>query len=213
MTACAAPEHGCHGPEALACASSSELSAIEREGTSLVVWRRPPIERLVRLLDPLPPEALPHLRLEELPAAAIAAALEEALSSRTKALAALLDDVAHLAKLYGSLTGRRTVRLRLERVTDNACRRFHADHVRLRLLCTYRGPGTEWIAASDVRLAADGALAEPEPAAIRRLGRFDVGLFKGTAWRGGQPCFHRSPPVAGTGMARILLCIDEGDGC
>lgn len=189
------------------------LAAIGRAAVSLAVWRRPPPEPLVRLLDPLPPEALPHLRLEDVPVARADNALAAALPTRSRSLAPLLDDVARLAELYGRVTGRNSLRLRLERVTDDACRRFHADNIRLRLLCTYRGPGTEWLPADLAHPMPDGGIAEPVPAAIRRLGRFEVGLLKGIAWTGSQSCLHRSPPIAGTGTARLVLCLDEGSYC
>ena len=36
------------------------------------------------------------------------------------------------------------VRLRLQAVTTNACRKFHLDAITGRLVCTYRGPGTQY---------------------------------------------------------------------
>ena len=137
-----------HGDDASAAigACPGVLRRIGLPAVGLAVWRRPVPEGLSRRLDPLPPEALPHLRLESVAVAETREVLGAALPTRSKALAPLFDDVSLLAGLYGRLVGRPAVRLRLERITEDACRRFHADHVRLRLLCTYRGPGTEWLA-------------------------------------------------------------------
>jgi len=163
---------------------------------------------LAALLDALPFDELPHLRFEAIAADRVGEVLAAALGPRASKLAPLLADVADLARLYARATGSAPIRLRLEAIRDDACRRFHADQVHARLLCTYRGPATEWLAARDVRLAADGFVADPEPGAIRRLERFEVGLFAGA--RAPRPCIHRSPPLSGTGRDRLLLVVDEG---
>jgi hypothetical protein len=89
-------------------------------------------------------------------------------------------------------------------VRDDACARFHVDNVRARLLCTYRGPGTEY---ADLAAAAAG----PEG----RLARGAVAVFRGLRWEGaGVGLLHRSPPIDGTGATRLLLAIDAADaGC
>lgn len=201
------------GPNAVHGGSPEDLDEIRRPAVSLAVWCRPPPEILVRLLDPLPVEALPHLRLEGVAVAAVEDTLADQLGARAAALRPLVEDVGMLARLYERVTGRRSLRLRLERITDDACRRLHADHVRLRLLCTYRGPGTEWLPAA---VGSPSNPPEPQavlPGALKRLDRFAVGLLKGVGWTGSQPCHHRSPPIAGTDTARLLLSIDEGQAC
>lgn len=57
------------------------------------------------------------------------------------------------------------VMLRLERVTGDACKRWHADYVSVRLICTYRGAATRWIEQPGDRQ--------------RALATGTVGLFKG----------------------------------
>ncbi len=189
-------------PEALGC--------IHQDGVALVIWRRSVPDELVRLLDSLSFAELPHLRVEEIAVDAVTDALDRALGPRAPALAPLILDVGALARRYAQIARLARIRLRLEAIRDDACRRFHADQVRLRLLCTYRGPGTEWIPRAAVRLAEDGYVADPDPAQIRRLERFAVGLFAGA--RAPLPCIHRSPPLAATGGDRLLLVIDEGAG-
>ena len=151
---------------------------------------------------------LPHLRFEAIAADRVGEVLAAALGPRAGKLAPLLADVADLARLYARATGSAPIRLRLEAIRDDACRRFHADQVHARLLCTYRGPATEWLAARDVRLAADGYVADPEPGAIRRLERFEVGLFAGAL--SPRSWVHRSRPLSGSGRDRLLLVVDEG---
>lgn len=197
-------------PEALIVTEPEGLGSISWPGTALVIWRRSVDPRLVALVDALDFAELPHLRLEGIEAEEVGPALARALGEAAVRLQPLLADVADLARRYGRISGRTQVWLRLEAIRDDACRRFHADQVELRLLCTYRGPATEWLAARDVRRAADGFVADPEPSAIRRLERFEVGLFAGAL--AAQPSIHRSPPLSGTGRDRLLLVIDEG-GC
>ena len=195
-------------PEALIVDEREGLSAIGWPGTALVLWRRQVPSDLAALLDALPFDELPHLRFEAIAADRVGEVLAAALGPRAGKLAPLLADVADLARLYARATGSAPIRLRLEAIRDDACRRFHADQVRARLLCTYRGPATEWLAARDVRLAADGYVADPEPGAIRRLERFEVGLFAGAL--SPRSCVHRSPPLSGSGRDRLLLVVDEG---
>jgi hypothetical protein len=195
-------------PEALIVDEPEGLSAIGWPGTALVLWRRQVPSDLAALLDALPFDELPHLRFEAIAADRVGEVLAAALGPRASKLAPLLADVADLARLYARATGSAPIRLRLEAIRDDACRRFHADQVRARLLCTYRGPATEWLAARDVRLAADGYVADPEPGAIRRLERFEVGLFAGAL--SPRSCVHRSPPLSGSGRDRLLLVVDEG---
>ena len=195
-------------PEALIVDEPEGLSAIGWPGTALVLWRRQVRLELASLVDGLAFAELPHLRFEAIAADRVGEVLAAALGPRAGKLAPLLADVADLARLYARATGSAPIRLRLEAIRDDACRRFHADQVRARLLCTYRGPATEWLAARDVRLAADGYVADPEPGAIRRLERFEVGLFAGAL--SPRSCVHRSPPLSGSGRDRLLLVVDEG---
>jgi phosphoribosyl-AMP cyclohydrolase len=79
----------------------------------------------------------------------------------------------------------------------------------LRMIGTYRGPGTEWIEPGD----AEAVMARPDADAPRAcgLGTGDVAVFKGCGWPG-QPhdggILHRSPRIAGTGVVRLVLVID-----
>ncbi len=200
-------------PEALLVDEPDGLASIHWPGTALVVWRRQVPEGLVTLVDGLPFAELPRLRLEAVAAEEAGTAVAARLGARAGTLAPLVADVADLARLFARIVETSLIRLRLEAIRDDACRRFHADQVRCRLLCTYRGPATEWIPRAVVRAAEDGYVAEPDPAAIRRLERFEVGLFAGAL--APEPCVHRSPPLSGTGRDRLLLVIDEGGeaGC
>jgi hypothetical protein len=104
--------------------------------------------------------------------------------------------------------------LRLEVVSDDACHRFHVDRTRLRLVCTYRGPGTEWLDDGQVdREALMGHLPNESILRHGHPGRMEtgwVGLMKGAIYPDDRALglVHRSPPIAGTGETRILFCLD-----
>ena len=61
----------------------------------------------------------------------------------------LIADVADLVKHFAYLSGCDTVRVRLDVIDHNSCSKWHRDSVALRLITTYRGPGTQWVAAAD----------------------------------------------------------------
>ncbi|PWB92986.1 DUF1826 domain-containing protein [Methylosinus sporium] len=116
----------------------------------------------------------------------------------------LTSDVMRLARLYREATRASEIRVRLETIEDDACRLFHVDFVRFRLVTTYRGPGTQWI--------APGPKADPvEENSIRRLERGWVAIMRGekAASADLRALPHRSPPIAGTGIERLFLAIDE----
>lgn len=172
----------------------ARMARIRDPDCSIVVLPRRPVPELATCLAGLDPLRIGRVRIEAaLPE--LEPVLRDALAGAS--LAALRADALHCATLLARLSGAGALRLRLECVEDDACRRFHADNIELRLLCTYLGPGTEW-------------LPDPaEPSAIRRVPPLAVAVLKGRAWRrGGSPCIHRSPPIAGSGVRRLLLAVD-----
>jgi hypothetical protein len=152
-------------------------------------------------LDGLPPEALPEARFVARPDD-VAALLPDACG------AWLRDDIAALTRDFTKAAACDAVELRLEAVDNDACRLFHRDHVALRLLTTYRGPGTEWIAPQEAERAL--ALQDEFDGAIERLPRFAAGIFFGKEHPTGG-VVHRSPRVEGTGTVRLLLCLTPAD--
>ena len=115
---------------------------------------------------------------------------------------ALIADIAALANRFAELTGKSSLRIRLEGVTSNACKKVHADYTDVRLITTYAGPGTDYAPYGD-----PGCCLERVPTGA-------VALFKGRLFArlvsedGHAPCLHRSPPIEGSGAARLVLVID-----
>jgi hypothetical protein len=109
----------------------------------------------------------------------------------------LYADLRRLAGRFALLASSPVVRMRLEHVTEDFCHKFQMDAVGLRLLCTYAGPGTEWIDAGGK---------------VRRMTTMEVAIFKGLAFPGNGPrVLHRPPPLSAGGLvgqSRLVLCID-----
>ncbi|WP_341304147.1 DUF1826 domain-containing protein [Pseudomonas sp. TMP25] len=125
--------------------------------------------------------------------------------------AAFLQDVSWLIGAFACLFDAKRIGLRL-RVLDKAmCPRFHVDHVPVRLITSYAGVGSEWLAEGVmVRRRLGDPSAEPADAAlIERAKAGDVLLAKGEKWIGneGGGLIHRSPqPPVDT--RRLLLTLD-----
>ena len=109
----------------------------------------------------------------------------------------LKAELAQRAEAFARLMRSERLRMRLEVVETDACRRFHMDYLSARLLMPLFGPGTQWI---DV---ADG-----EDAPIQELGAGDVAIFKGRLAVEDPMVLHRSPPVSQSGATRLLLVLD-----
>lgn len=146
----------------------------------------------------------------------------------TQASTLFCRDVHRLATAFSAALDRTDLSVRLDVISTDKCRRFHADYKHVRLLCTYVGPGTEWVEERDLdrealrhRDAQDGSTFEhtngrivPDPLAIHRATPGDVLLLKGESYPGnrGRGAVHRSPAIerAGHDVRRLVLTIDVG---
>lgn len=121
---------------------------------------------------------------------------------------ALAQDLSFLAEVYTDLLGCPALGVRLERLDEAMCPRWHRDQTGIRLLCTYRGPGTEWLDQPEPQGLDLGDQAVQSRLASGCAGAFDIVLLKGAAWPGNaaRGAIHRSP-MPGT-SARYLLAMD-----
>lgn len=117
-------------------------------------------------------------------------------------------DIVMLAAQFGRIMGCNAVDLRLEVITGDACRKYHADYVTARLITSYAGPGSQWI--SDAQAAALAGGADADQFVPEQLQAGDVALFKGRRWTP-RPIIHRSPPIAGNGQRRLVLVINPAE--
>lgn len=135
---------------------------------------------------------------------------------------ALVADIALLADILAELLDVPTIGYRLEVVDKAMCPRLHVDRVGIRLLCTYRGPVTEWVDDAFVDRRFLGAASGGQPDEVSGLLRsghridsippFAVALLKGSLWQGndGKGIIHRSPAVPVERAPRVLLAMDAG---
>ena len=127
-----------------------------------------------------------------------------------------IKDIVRLCDLFFKRTTTKNIKLRLEVVNTDMCRFFHADNYRQRLLCTYKGPGTEWLDHSNVKRDGLGKGCNnnivKDFSKVNKASTFDVLLLKGTKYEGENAAIvHRSPPILKEAKTRILLKIDECD--
>lgn len=195
----------------LTAASPDGLSRIHRDGVNLVRWARTMPETLPVWLDGLADGVLPHVRfsapLGAVERAAIAA-FESADLGPCVARHLLIADIVLLAMLYSHVEKTEWLSVRLDRIDHDACRKPHIDRVSSRLLCTYRGEGTEF---------GQGCIDDENWRCEHALGRFEVGLVKGLLHptlrsSAGDPLLHRSPRFTAGSRERFLLCIGAAHG-
>lgn len=186
-----------------------DLAGIAAPDVALVAWPRVLPPAVAQWLEALPADALPDFRIlvdAAAAATAITANLRACWPAEPPLAAWLGDDIASLVGQFAHITSEPVVDIRLERITGNACWRFHRDCVAARLLCTYRGPGTQWVPESE----APTALAQQDryDGQLHELPAHAVAIFKGSCSGDGAGVLHRSPPIAGSGQARLLLCLN-----
>ncbi len=193
--------------------TSRGLSAIKRPGLDLCVWRRDVNEdlaawcvALARSTEFVVDER--GVRADDLEFSRF---LREVPAGPMKDL--WLADLHQVAAAYGRLVGDVPLRVQLSTIESRKCPRFHVDSVAVRLLCTYAGPGTEWIDEAHLdrehlrQCDADHAPLRPG-GAVQQLASFEVALMKGSAFSGNGRfgLVHRSPAV--TGARRLVLTLD-----
>ena len=139
-----------------------------------------------------------------------------------KKLIPFYEDIQYLTKLFCELFDIRDACLRIDAIDKPMCPRFHADHLKCRLVTTYYGPGTQWLPNSLVNrnklghgnngLADDISGLFSKKSDIENLDVGDIGLLKGEAWvnNEGLGLVHRSPHINGE-YKRLYVTIDFGD--
>ncbi|MEL6127011.1 MAG: DUF1826 domain-containing protein [Pseudomonadota bacterium] len=180
-----------------------DLGAFLKPGCAAAIWRRQPAPSFQAWIDGLAPEHLPRGRVvmrREVVRDVVRDLCEIAGTPAGAYRDHLIDDAGALATRFAELTDALYVRVRLDPITGDACRRFHIDAITARLVCTYRGPGTQYGISTDGN-APKRVFNVPTGAPI---------LMRGTLWPE-QPAtglLHRSPPIEGTGTTRLVLVVD-----
>ena len=191
----------------VACVDEKEgLVQLFDGNTAGVIWRRRVHKRMQSWLDTLPADQLPTGRIV-LPVSQVRSAVTELMNISEMPDCAerklLLDDICLLAHEFDELFAPAYLRLRFDVVTTNKCPKFHIDHVAARLLCTYRGVGTEYSFLDDQKRPAE-IFTTPNCAAI---------VLRGAKWPTDRAnnLVHRSPEINDVNETRLLLVIDLVD--
>ncbi|WP_162917065.1 DUF1826 domain-containing protein [Dongia deserti] len=189
--------------------SPAILHRIGERDVGLCIWRRTAPVEIIQALEALAPGDLPNgraLAQRRHVEPVIASILEGTRLAGAPLERFLVEDIAMLAACYARVAASEIIDVRLEAVNHDACWKFHRDRSRLRLITTYRGAGTQIVPASNVDEALQAQRAYLGP--IVQLPAFAVAVFKGEQTIDGGGVLHRSPPIAGTGMTRLVLCMD-----
>ena len=174
--------------------------------TAGVIWRRCMPQGIQTWLNTLPVDQLPTGRIV-LPVLKVRSAVTELMNISEMPDCAerelLLDDICLLAHKSSELFTSAYLRLRFDVVTTNKCPKFHIDHVAARLLCTYRGAGTEYSFLDGQKSPAE-IFPTPNCAAI---------VLRGTKWPTdcANNLVHRSPEINDVSETRLLFVIDLVD--
>mgnify|MGYP006423567801 CR=1 FL=1 len=204
------------GDHRLEVANAEQLAQIRHPDMNLVVWRRTPPEHWQGLL-----ERLMRYRVHVyvcLATAEVESRLLAEFSQQCEIEAdsiELVRDIDRLAQHFARIANIDQLLLRLEVIRSDECRLFHVDRKPVRLLCTYSGPGFEWLANETVDRAALGHGNNDRISGGRQpfhLETGDVALLKGETWPGnaGNGLVHRSPPLdPGNQRLRLRLDIPE----
>ncbi|MBO6777154.1 MAG: DUF1826 domain-containing protein, partial [Marinibacterium sp.] len=130
----------------------SALNVFLQPGCAAAIWQRqtpPDVQAWITALDPA---LLPKGRVV-LPTAHVARVVQQICDMSGLPEGPERDwlqaDIALLADTFADLMTTPYLRLRLDVVKTNACRKFHIDAVTARLVCTYRGIGTQYGISND----------------------------------------------------------------
>jgi hypothetical protein len=129
----------------------------------------------------------------------------------------LLQELLPSITAFSHLLPEHKIRVMLIKTLGQTCPLFHVDRVTLRMLGTFRGPGTEWLADSEVIRKGlghgDNDKMMTPGATIRWVPLFSLCILKGEAFKGntGRGIVHRSPSVPRTSDGRWYIRVDFDD--
>lgn len=185
------------------CDTLDGLAAIKNTGCAAAVLQRDIDKGLIDWLGDLAPENLPSARVIVAPnqlRKTLGQICQDSGTPDVPERQRLVDDVAELADHFAATMGVDMLRVRLDVITTNACRKFHIDALTARLICTYRGQTTQ-LGEAEQGLEPEHIWSVPNAPPL---------VLRGTRWPndGPTPLRHRSPPIEGTGETRLLLVLD-----
>ncbi|MEX1201488.1 MAG: DUF1826 domain-containing protein [Methylophaga sp.] len=206
-------------PQTISGDSPGVLADIYRSDTNLVRWQRPldiDLDDDIHFLLSRPALTARQVVAADVPVSELADMLRLAADS------ALIADIRQLIEMYADLFMLHQVGVRFEKIDKTMCPRFHTDRLACRLVTTYHGNGTQWLAEDNADRSKLGAGAAGLPDNQSGIYRYasqihsatagDVLLLKGDGWPDSPVAgiIHRSPP-ADLSQPRLLLTLDFAD--
>ncbi len=183
---------------------AEDLCLIGTEDIGGVIWQRQIPDDFPNWMDDITPQNLPSVRAIVPPHEMRVLITEICDTSKMPEgpnLEWFKEDVCHLAETFSQIMSAPYLQLRFDVVSDDACRKFHIDMVRARLICTYRGRGTQY----------GVPCGENDPDQVFNVRTGDPIVLRGRRWptKTAEELRHRSPPIAGTGETRLILVLDS----
>lgn len=127
----------------------------------------------------------------------------------------IVQDIQQLLHHFKEVAKEKSFRFLLATVNTNMCRKFHMDVNKLRMLCTYSGPGTLWLTEDNINRKALESYKSNQFIVINesRIQQAKTGaaiILKGAIYpkEGTKAAVHRSPTIEENGEKRLLLRID-----
>ncbi|MCX2977827.1 DUF1826 domain-containing protein [Candidatus Marimicrobium litorale] len=190
------------------------LQKVTEPGTDLSLWRRPVEASIVQEIQNLSASDLQNIRqaTSRFSFDTDVSGLLREQGLDPMAFQSLRADMLRLISIFSTVSEGRELQFRLLTTDSDDCRRFHLDRVYLRLLCTYQGPGTEWL--TDAQVDREALVRCRPNSEVMRFGeasRFEtfwVGILRGDPKNISSGQVHRSPPIADSGRIRVLFSID-----
>ncbi len=186
---------------------AEELQVFRDPACAAALWQREMPADVEAWLAGLDPAVLPNARVV-VPTTAVKEVARQlcdlAKMPEGPHLDWLVQDISELANNFAVLMGCDHLRLRLQAISTNACRKFHRDAITGRLVCTYRGRGTQY------GTSVEGA----DPMNVFNVSTGVPVLLRGSLWppTPAAGLLHRSPPIEGTGETRLVLVLDPVSG-
>lgn len=206
----------------LCSATASDLLRITEPGLNLCIWRRQIPAELDAALHALAQTERFQLHFAGWRAKLdVDRLLDPVVNLASDARGAWAADIAQLIARFCQAAGCERITVKLCTAARTDCPVFHTDYVPLRLLCTYIGAGTEYLAEADVQRVFLGHCAHctaeeanerimKAGATVHRMDTFAAAFCKGASWPDGRGrgLVHRSPPFMQGMTPRIKLTVD-----
>ncbi|SLN45419.1 hypothetical protein ROA7450_02193 [Roseovarius albus] len=180
-----------------------ELVNIHRLGCSAAIWRRTPLHEFQTWIDTLEADVLPTARMILKPERVHAALVDLIHICGTpdcRECHMLSGDIAAMAALFAEVMGVDYLRLNLGAPLNCDLRGFHVDAVTARLVCTYRGAGTQY--GKSVR--------GREPESYSNVPTGSPIILRGKLWPkpSATNILYRTPPFQDPNETRLQLVLE-----